>query len=261
MATSDPGSCRAALREQREAAQLARGRRRVLIAALGIAGILIIAVVGVVLNQLRTNGEVEAAGEQLTPPNASPGYGIYLQAKPPVDGTPHVVVWGDYQCGGCAAYDQMYGPILDQLVTSGDITAEIRQAHFLDRDAQRGPSKRAAMAAAAADEVGHFAAYHRSLYLNQESGYTDQVLRELIPESIGMSGEEVSRFQRLYDSYAFETWVDGADQRFTDSGITSTPSFFVGDQRLVIYNRDSDTVQVEPVADEFLAAVQELFSS
>ena len=260
MATTNPGSRRATLRQQQEAEERARRTKRIMLASIGIGAILIIAIVAIVASQLLNRGG-ESAGEQLTPPNASGEHGVYVQAKPPVDGIPHVVVWGDYQCGGCAANDQLYGPVIDELVTSGDITAEVRQAHFIDRQAARGPSKRAAMSAAAADEVGFFDAYHQSLYINQQSGYTDQVLRELIPEAIGMSGDDLDRFQDRYDAYSFEEWVDGAHQLFTDSGVNSTPSYYVGDERLVIYDQETETVQVEPVAEDFLSAVNELFGS
>lgn len=261
MATTKPGSRRVTLRQQQEAEENARRTRRIVIASIGIGAILVIAIIAIVASQMLNRGGGDSAGEQLTPPNASGDHGVYVQAKPPVDGTPHVVVWGDYLCGGCAANDQMYGPVIDELVTSGDITAEVRQAHFLDRQAEHGPSKRAAMAAGAADAVGFFDAYHQSLYVNQQSGYTDQVLRELIPEAIGMGDDALNRFQDLYDSYSFEEWVDGAHQLFTDSGINSTPSYFVDDERLVIYDPETETVVVEPVAEEFLSAVDELFNS
>lgn len=261
MATNNPGSRRATLREQQEAEVRARRNRRILLASVGIGVVLVIAVVAIVLSQALGGRGGDAAGEQLTPPNASADHGIYLQAKPPVEGTPHLVVWGDYLCGGCASNDQIYGPVIDELVTAGDITAEVRQAHFIDRQAARGPSKRAAMAAAAADEVGFFDAYHQSLYINQQSGYTEQVLRELIPEAIGMGDAELSRFQERYDALSYEQWVDGAHQLFTESEVNSTPSYFVGDQRLVIYDTQQQTVVVEPVAEDFLAAVDELFAS
>lgn len=256
MATSNSGSSRAALRRQQEADERARRSRRILVAGIGIAVIVVIAVVAVVLSQ--TLGRSSATGEQLTPPNASGSHGIYVQGKAPVDGTPHVVVWGDYQCPGCAANEEVYGPVIEELVAAGDITAEARQAHFRDQQATRGPSKRASIAAAAADEVGFFDAYHRTLYQNQDSGYTDQALRELVPASVGMEGKALTRFQELYDTLAYEAWVDAADQRFRDDGVESTPSYFVGDQQLMLFDYEAQDVLVEPTADAFLSAVKAL---
>lgn len=233
--------------------------RRIVIAAAAVAVAIVLVVAGFIVSQLVDSGD--EVGEQLTPPNASDSFGIYLQGRAPVAGVPHIVIWGEYQCGGCAGYNEMYGPIIQELVSTGQITAEVRQAHFLDGQATPGPSARAAMAAAAADTVGHFDRYHHYLYTNQQSGYSEQVLRELIPAAVDMSSAEMKQFQRLYDTSAFADWVQQADQLFAAEGISSTPTFVVGNDELHMYDRDNDVVLVEANTVDFLSAVNELFNS
>ena len=178
-------------------------------------------------------------GDQLTPANASAGYGIYLDGKKPVEGTPHVVVWEDFQCPACQAREEAYGPVLEQLVAEGKVTAEFRMAHFLDGQnpdgtvKDGGASHRAAMAAAAADQVGHFREYHKVIFANQKTsrGYSDTTLRDKFTEQAGITGDALAEFKRLYNSQAFWDFTVNQQNKFNDDQIGSTPTYLVSGKK------------------------------
>ncbi|NLE96430.1 MAG: thioredoxin domain-containing protein, partial [Propionibacterium sp.] len=168
-------SRRAALRQQQELEQKQKRTNRIIGIGAGILVVAIVAIIAIVAIPPLLRGNQEVTAEQLTPPNATEAHGILLNGTEPTEDTPHVIIYEDYLCPGCAGRHLSYGPSIDQLADQGQITVEYRTTYFQDR--QGDASARAAMAAAAADEVGHFKEYHSVLFQNQ-SQYTQRQLRE-----------------------------------------------------------------------------------
>ncbi|WP_245306667.1 DsbA family protein [Acidipropionibacterium timonense] len=148
-------------------------------------------------------------------------------------GAPTVVVYQDYQCPYCKLAETAVGPALNELAASGDVVLEYRTLTFLDSGTNTS-SYRAAMAAAAADVVGHYRQYHDTVFANQPAtegtGYTDTQLRVDFARQAGISGPDLERFQRLYDTKATSDFVHSADARSQKDlagliGKPSTPTF------------------------------------
>ena len=242
MANNSSLSRRAALRQQQEQEERAARNRRILGFGLGAVALAVVVILVVVIAQTLGKRQ-EVASAQLTPPNATAGYGILAAAKPPVDGTPHVVVYQDFQCSGCAAYESTFGPVLSALVDKGQVTAEFRTAHFMDRNIGNDSSVRAAMAAAAADEVGHYDAYHNAIFAAfTGSGYTDQQLRVDFPEQAGITGDALTRFLQLYDGKAFQDFVDGVANSMQADGVTGTPTYLVDGTKVEFTDTTEESV-------------------
>lgn len=246
-------SKRAQLRAQQDSNDhSAKRNKRILISGIALAVVAAVVVLAIVISQALNRPQ--ATTEQLTPPNATAGGGIAWSGVAANDSVPHLVVWGDYQCGACAYYEQAYGDVVTALVADGSITAEVRQATFLDGNATDGPSLRSAIAAAAADEVGFFDAYHAAIFANQSTGLTDSVLRNDIPEQIGMTGDDLTRFRQTYDGLAFKDFATAAATQFSESGIGSTPTYLVGDTQLEFFDADGNMI-VPATKDGLLAAI------
>lgn len=264
MANNSSLSKRAALRQQQELEERSKRTRRILAAGAGLVAVTVVTVIAIVIFQA-LGKTATVAEEQLTPPNATDGYGILLAGKAPQEGTPHLVVWEDFQCPACAARDEEYGPVIDQLVTDGAITAEIRTAYFLDAGLRNDSSKRAALAAAAAAEVGAFDDFHHVVYANHPAqegqGFTEQQLRVDFPALAGIEGEALTRYQELYDTRAFDEFTTNAHDKFVADQIGSTPTFLVGGQRLEFYDQEKQQVLIEPTADSVLGAVEAAFEA
>lgn len=263
MANNSSLSKRAALRQQQEMEERNAKNKRILMIGAAIAAVTVIAVVAIVIVQAMGKG-VGRAAEQLTPPNASEKYGVYLQGKAPEEGKPHLVVYEDFQCPACAAREEAYGPAVDELVANGDITAEYRFAYFMDGEGREGgASHRAAIAAAAADQVGKFSEYHKAAFANQSSsgGYSDNALKGAIAEQAGITGDDLAEFERLYNTEAFWDFTVDANQVFNDEQIGSTPTYMVSGQKLEFFDQVANQALIQPTPDDMLRAITEAFEA
>lgn len=248
-------SRRAALQRQQEAEARAAKTKRLTIAGLVLLGLIVAVVVGVVLVQALSK---PSSSELVTPPNGTHSHGILLQGKAPSEGTPHLVIWEDYRCGGCAAAEAQFGPVIHKLVADGTITAEHRQSYFLDGQARNGQSKKAALAAAAADQVGKFAEVHTALYATRSQGqdFTDTFLRDHLPAAVGIGGDDLAAYQKALDDSTYAPFVDAAQAAFDAQGVNSTPTFFVGDTEVPLFNDQGNAWVIEPTEDALMAAIE-----
>lgn len=253
MANNSNLSKRAALRQAQEADERAKRNKRIMGFGAALAALVVVVVLAIVIVQAVGN-RTTLAEEQLTPPNGTEKYGILLQGETPTEDKPHLIVWEDFQCPACANVEAIFGPLMGELVADGSITVETRSATFLDRGRDDGPSHRAAIAAAASDEVGHYEVFHRLLFENQSSGYSDQALRNDIPAAAGITGEDLDRYLELYGSRAYNDFVVAANEMFATDGIQATPAYIVSGMRL-------DMAMVEPTADGLLTAVTEAWEA
>ncbi|GAE69390.1 hypothetical protein JCM18909_2599 [Cutibacterium acnes JCM 18909] len=252
-------SKRAALRAQQEAQESAKKRRRII----GVtAGVVIIAmvVVAVVFGLNHKSDDVPTTG-QITPPSATKD-GVYTlnpdKVKP---GAPTVTVFQDYQCPACKGAEDVLGKPLNELSAEGKIKLEYHTLTFLDSNLHNDSSTRAAMAAAAADVVGKYEAYHDVVYRHQSkdegAGYTDEQLRKEFAAEVGITGSNLTKFQRIYDNKQTEQFVkNGNDkglQELQKSGNTGTPAFLINGKS---WDGWADFMQSVPSADELLQAIK-----
>lgn len=256
MANNSNLSKRAALRQQQDMEERTKRNKRVLFAGIGLVVAVVLVVLAIVVGQsfAKNRGVSE---DQLTPPNATSGYGILLNGTKPEEGKPHLVIWEDFQCPACKSYEEAYGSIVEQLGDEGKITVEYRSAFFLDGAASYGSSRMAAIAAAAADEVGRYRQYHDTVFKNQPTegvGYPNSQLRDDFAKEAGIEGADLTRFQELFDTRAFSQFTQNAGDKFYSDKIGSTPTYLVSGQKLSFAD-DSGNVLIQPTADDFLRAV------
>ncbi|HJE51702.1 MAG TPA: DsbA family protein [Tessaracoccus flavescens] len=264
MANNSSLSKRAALRQQQELDERNKRNKRILTAGIGLLAVIALVVVAIVVTQAISRRTTVTEAQQ-TPPNATENYGILINGKAPQEGVPHVVIWEDFQCPGCKARELQYGPIQEKLVDDGKITLEIRAAHFLDgQGVTGGDSHKAAMAAAAADAVGKFREYHAVVYQNSTEGrgaFPDNKLRDEFAKLAGIEGDDLKKFQELYQTRAFFDWTDNANTKFGVDQIPSTPTYLVSGQRLEFYDEATQAVLIEPTEESMMAAINEAFEA
>ena len=255
-------SKRAALRKQQELEVRRKRKARMLGVGLGVLSLVVVATIVVVLVNAIGNKipEIDSTAEQLTPPNATEGHGIAIKSKntQPSSDVPNVVVYEDSQCPICKDYETQYGNAMLQLIDEGKITLEVRTAYFIDDKFQQTPNKksseRAALAAAAADAVGKYREYHQVVYENQPAnegeGYTDQQLRVDFAAKAGITGDDLTTFQKLYDTKAYAEFARQSYQALGEAGITGTPAYVVNGKKIHFENLTSNDPQT------VLAAIQ-----
>lgn len=207
--------------EQESKAKQAQTMRIIGIGAI-VAAVVILAVFGVLL--FRATGQTN----QQTPPNATAAKDGILpypgKAKP---NAAVVELFFDYQCPGCASLEKLYGAKLSELAEAGDIDLRYRGMYFLDGNLQNDASLRASVGAACADVVGKYASYHNAVFVNQPAeegdGYSDELLRNTIPASLGITGDSLATFQACYDQGRTKDFVKQADS-LNSAVIQSTPT-------------------------------------
>lgn len=209
-------SRREALRAQQEAEVRAAKRKKVLSIVAGVVVIVVAAVavfVGVDRHRSAQQAQSAVTGSQVVPPNADPKTGIYtVNADTAKSGVPTLTIYEDYQCPNCKNAENAFGPSIRQLASSGDIKLQYWTLTFLD-GSQGDNSYRAAMAAASAAMIGKLESYHKTIYDNQPEegvGFTDDQLRNTFAKDAGITGSDLTKFQKYYDTRATSDFVKNA---------------------------------------------------
>lgn len=254
-------SKRAALRQQQEMEERRKRTSRIIGATLGAIGLVVVVVLAIVIVQAIGNSQAQTENQQ-TPPNATADKGIALTSNDaqPAEDAPHVVVYEDFQCPACASHEEVFGPAFESLVDQGEVTVEFRFATFMENRLGNDGSTDAAQASAAADAVGKFREYHAVVFANQSesgAGYSDQQLRVDFPAQVGIEGADLEQFQELYDTKAFADFVSDSNRVFEESPASSTPSYMVGDTRLMFFDQNTNEMLIQPTPEDLLRAIQE----
>lgn len=195
-------AARAKARELREQnAKKARSRKWIVQGLIAVAVLAVIAIVVIPISQSvnSTKGFVRPANMAsdgivlqgpkmaalLSPAGADGSAGITSTAAP-VAGKANIILYEDYLCPACKAFDDANGATLEELVNSGAATLEVHPIGMLwQKSAGTEYSRRSAAAASCVANYSpnSFWAYNQVLYANQPqegtTGLTDAQLQQL----------------------------------------------------------------------------------
>lgn len=246
-------SRRAALKQQQEAAEKAKRTNRILLIAVAVVAVVVVAIVGVVIAQSLAD-QTRSQAAQVQPANATEQFGVEPYAGKAKDGAPHVVVYQNYLCGACKVSSDLFHASFESLAKKGEIKLEFRQLAFATKASD--DSFRAAMGVAAAGVVGKWTEYNDEVYANfptqQGPAYPDELLRDQIPAKIGLTGDDLTRFQQLYDASATEKFVRDTIEQSGRDGITHTPTIQVNGKEVQF--RDSQGEPIVQLTDDAILA-------
>ena len=141
-----------------------------------------------------------------------------------------VVAYGDFQCGPCGNYSQVFEPnIILLYIATGKVYYTFVPFSFLDEQsgAVGNESKHAAEAAYCASEQDKFWEYHDLLLANQapenSGGFGDDRLAAMAA-SIDLN---VTQFSACYTAHKYQQRVLQDETASYNAGITQVPSFMV----------------------------------
>lgn len=210
---SQNSSRREAMRAQQQAQEAAARRRKIV----GIvSGILVVAIIAAVVIWAvnRDKGSEEATGPQVKPPSATGSAHAYVVNKGKAKkGAPVLKVYEDFQCPVCKQVEDIFGKKFEALAASGDIELQWQTLTFLDENMRNDSSGRAASALACADTVNKLAPYHDTVFAHQPeegTGYTDDQLRGDFAKDAGITGADLTKFQKCYDTKATKDFATNA---------------------------------------------------
>jgi protein-disulfide isomerase len=241
----------------------------VVLVALGIVG----GVGAVIAIEQANRAEAPIVGE--TPENLTDlggvKLGVGLQAFTPTNtpvlagetGTPEIVIYVDYQCPICQAFDVPNSAQIRSWVDTGAATVEIRALSFLDRASLNEYSSRAANSAmcVANFEPDTFWDFHESLMLNQPmegiEGLNDNELFDLADAS-GAGTEEVKGCiqAKSFGDYISQYTQNVLGEPHGGITVTGTPTILVNDNQYT-WATGEDLVSADRFAQFVQAAVAE----
>ncbi|UPK76347.1 DsbA family protein [Nocardioidaceae bacterium SCSIO 66511] len=250
------------MRKERERA--AKRRRNGITVGIVVVVVVLIAAAGFGIYQATDDNA--AAGS--TPSGATEDGGFVVDQKTltgesssdkqPVD----VVIYEDFQCPGCRAFETSTRTVVDQLIKNGTIEVEYRPLDFIDQNmgGQTEYSIKSANAAVCVyEEAGAKAFYelHKPLFDNQMEeggpGFTDQQYKDFASD-VGADGVSSCISDRPYADFIQDT-----TRAFAKEGYNSTPTILINGEELEGQTKDGQSLL--PTAQEFQTAVEKAANS
>jgi protein-disulfide isomerase len=186
----------------------------------GIAAIACAAVVGLAIYQ-------SASGSTTTlPERVTSGQGRVLgDPNAPVT----IVEYADFQCPVCKRAETTVLPEIEKnYVQTGKVKIEFRDYAFLGQE-----SFDAAQAADSAGDQGKFWEYHDALYNAQGQENSGAFSYDNLVKLAQQVGLDVPKFEETLTSNVHLASIQRETDLAAAAGISSTPTFFVGNQKIV----------------------------
>lgn len=218
---------KAAERKARAAAlkaeQERKEKQRRLVTIAGVVGGLLVVVAVAVFLQMRAGDIDESAA---APTGATADYGLKLGEE----GAEHeVVIYEDFICPACGAFESQFADVLDTAVDEGRATVEYRPFDFLkqygDRYSQRSTNAFAVVLDASGPEVAK--EFHDLLYADQPAEDGDPAPDSWLIEKAVEAGATEADVAPGIEDLAFEGWVENGARSASSAGIQGTPTVLV----------------------------------
>ncbi|WP_240139215.1 DsbA family protein [Streptomyces sp. MUM 178J] len=228
-------AARERLQRERELEKRREKRRRTLIVASAVVGVLgLAAVVGLIAaNAGKDGGDGTDAGPVVAPAGAEGEEQLAIPVGAP-DAPSTLTVWEDFRCPACAAFENTLRDTIHDMTEQGQLKVEYRLATIIDGNLGGNGSKRAANAAACAQDAGHFAAYHDVLFEDQppetDDAYADN--DKLIELAGKVEGLDTPAFRQCVQDGTYSAWVNESNQAFQDGGFRGTPTVLLNGESI-----------------------------
>jgi protein-disulfide isomerase len=137
-----------------------------------------------------------------------------------------LTVWEDFRCPACKAFELAYRNTIHELTDAGQLKVEYHLATIIDGNMGGTGSRKAANAAACAQDAGKFTPYHDVLYDNQPAETDDAFADKdhLIQLAGKVEGLDDSTFRDCVRKGRHDGWVRRSNAAFLDSGYDATPT-------------------------------------
>lgn len=227
-------TARQRLAVEREKQKATERRRRTLIVAATVVCVLGLAAVIGLLAANSGKSKKTSAGPVVAPSGAQGKDSLAIPVGQ--DGAKSkLTVWEDFRCPACKAFESAYRPTLHELTGSGKLRVEYRLVRLIDGNLGGTGSLRAANAAACAQDVGKFPAYHDVLFENQpaeiDDAYADN--DKLVRLAGKVSGLDTPAFTKCVKDGTHDSWVDKSQQAFQAGGFSGTPTVLLNGKNIL----------------------------
>lgn len=221
------------MRREREKAD--KRQRNVISIAIAV---IVVALIGTAAWAINKEGN-EPAQAFVAPAPVTDDFGILWDTEAatgePAEGEPvEVVLYEDFQCPACQAFEAANGPFLQEQVKKGEISIEYRPIAFLDGASTNEYSSRAlnsALCVLDAEGVKAFHEMHGLLFANQSpeggAGNEDSVL-------IGLAEQAgAKKVEDCIENRKFQPWILKATEAARAAKVTGTPTVLVDGKKVI----------------------------
>nr|WP_202437710.1 thioredoxin domain-containing protein [Streptomyces sp. SID5910] len=226
---------------QREKQRSRDKRRRALIVGASVVCVLgLAAVIGVVAANAGKDDGGESAGPVVAPSGALGKDSLAIPVgKESAKST--LTIYEDFRCPACKAFELAYRDTIHELTAAGQLKVEYHLATIIDGNMGGSGSRKAANAAACAQDAGKFPAYHDVLYDNQPEETDDAFAGngKLIGLAGKVDGLDTPAFQKCVQDGTHDSWVEKSNKAFLAGGFSGTPTVLLDGRN--IYKEDSMT--------------------
>ncbi|MEV0225873.1 thioredoxin domain-containing protein [Streptomyces sp. NPDC050704] len=226
-------TARERLAEERQKHRTAEKRRRVLIVGGAVVGVLALAAVVGVLAANSGKEKTDTAGP-LTAPSGATGEDSLAVPVGKESAKSTLTVWEDFRCPACKSFEDGYRSTIHELTEAGQLKVEYHLATLIDGNMGGSGSLRAANAAACAQDLGKFPAYHDVLFENQPAETDDAYAKNsrLIELAGKVDGLDTDTFKKCLDDGTHDSWVAKAHKAFQSGGFSGTPTVLLNGKNI-----------------------------
>jgi protein-disulfide isomerase len=218
-------TARERLAEERAKQKTAEKRRRVLIVGASVVCVLgLAAVVGVVA--ANSGKDKDSSSGPVVAPSGANGQDSLAIPVGKEGARSTLVVWEDFRCPACKAFETAYRPAVHELTEAGKLKVEYHLATIIDGNMGGTGSRNAANAAACAQDTGKFPAYHDVLFENQPPETSDDFARneKLLELAKKVDGLDTPAFRACVEKGTHNGWVEKSAAAFRNGGFSGTPT-------------------------------------
>ncbi|MBP2402336.1 Thiol-disulfide oxidoreductase D [Streptomyces netropsis] len=218
-------SARERLQEQRQREESRAKRKRALIAGAVVVGVLGIAAGVGALVANAGKDEKESAGPPVQPQGAMGKDAVTIPVGKPASKST-LTVYEDFRCPGCAQFENGFRDTIHALEAKGRLKTEYHLVTLIDNNLGGSGSLNAANAAACAQDVGKFSAYHDLLYKNQPAETDDAFGKKarLLELARRIPGLDSPAFRTCVNEGTHDSWVKKSHEAFGKSAFHATPT-------------------------------------
>ncbi|QFX84485.1 thioredoxin domain-containing protein [Streptomyces sp. SYP-A7193] len=239
------------LAAEREKQKSRDKRRRALIVGASVVCVLgLAAVIGVVAANAGKDDGSESSGPIVAPSGAQGKDGLAIPVgKESAKST--LVVWEDFRCPACKAFELAYRDTVHELTDAGQLKVEYHLATIIDGNMGGTGSRKAANAAACAQDAGKFPAYHDVLYDNQPPETDDAFADEgkLLDLAGKVDGLDTALFQECVKDGKHDSWVEKSNKAFQEGGFSGTPTVLL-DGKNIYQDRSMTPAKLKQMVED-----------
>ncbi|WUC78531.1 DsbA family protein [Streptomyces sp. NBC_00536] len=225
-------------------------RRRSLVVAAAVVGVLgLAAVVGLLAANSGKSGTAKDGSGPVVAPSGATGKDALAVQNGKDSAKSTLTVWEDFRCPACKSFEDAYRTTVHDLVAKGQLKVEYHLVTLIDGNMSGSGSQRAANAAACAQDAGKFPAYHDVLFENQPKEVDDAYGKNarLLELAGKVDGLDTPAFRQCVEGGTHDSWVAKSYAAFKAGKFRGTPT-------ILLDGKDIFADQANPLTPEKLKA-------